>query len=55
LFSACVSISEVVVVVWASDAAVVVVSGVVLAGVAAVVGGDVAFAMGCSIREVGVQ
>jgi hypothetical protein len=54
-FSACVSISEVVVVVWTSDAAVAVVSGVVLAGVAAVVGGDVAFALGCSRREVGGQ
>jgi hypothetical protein len=52
-FTASVLITEVAVVVWASDMAVVVVSGVGLAGVAAVIGGDVAFARagsGCERR-----
>jgi hypothetical protein len=54
-FPACLSIPGVSVVVWVLDVAVVVVSEVVMAGVAAVVGGDVAFALGCSRREVGGQ
>jgi hypothetical protein len=49
-------ITEMAVVIWASDVAVVVVLGVVLAGVAAVIGGDVAFARagsGCERRDWG--
>jgi hypothetical protein len=53
--SAWVTVSEGLDVVWVLAVAQTVVPGVVLAGVAAVVGGDVAFAMGCSRREVGGQ
>jgi hypothetical protein len=55
LFTARLSIPKVLVVVWVPDITLVIVSEVVVAGVVAIVGSDIAVAMGCSRCEVGVH